>query len=127
MTRTEAMEFCNGWLGAWTGNQPSLLIEFYHKDCLYRDPAIPEGLKGKDELFAYLRKLLAKNPQWVWKADDVFSFEGGFALRWNATIPLGKAVVHEQGLDLVFIKNGLISRNEVYFDRTALLRAMKVL
>ncbi len=51
--------------------------------------------------------------------------DGGFTLRWKARIPVGDVVVEESGLDLVLVEDGLITRNEVYFDRTALLRAMQ--
>jgi hypothetical protein len=61
----------------------------------------------------------------TWEADEVFPLDGGFALRWRATIPVGAAVVHETGLDLVLVAGGRITRNEVYFDRAALLEAMR--
>ena len=80
-----------------------------------------------DALRAYLTKLLARNPDWVWTADDVWPLrdQEGFALRWKAAIPVGATVVHETGLDLVLVEGGLITRNEVYFDRVGLLAAMR--
>lgn len=33
-------------------------------------------------------------------------------------------MIEEDGLDIVELRAGLITRNEVYFDRVALLRAM---
>lgn len=115
------MEFCERWLPLWTGNRPEALVEVYAENASYRDPARPAGLRGREALLAYFRKLLAVNPNWVWTADAVFPIEGGFALRWKARIPVGAAVVEETGLDLVLVEGGLVTRNEVYFDRTALL------
>ena len=124
MNRNDALLFCQRWLPLWTGNQPERLIEVYSEDVFYRDPAKPDGITGKANLLAYLRKQLVSFPEWVWEAEDVFPIEGGFALRWKATIPLGDAVIRETGMDLVLVQDGKVIRNEVYFDRAALLAAM---
>ena len=127
MDRAAALRFCERWLPLWTGNRPDALLEAYAPDAFYRDPAVPAGLTGRDALRAYLTKLLARNPDWVWTADDVWPLrdQEGFALRWKAAIPVGATVVHETGLDLVLVEGGLITRNEVYFDRVGLLAAMR--
>lgn len=121
MTPDEAMAFCARWLPLWTGNRPEALAALYADDAFYRDPARPDGLRGREALLAYLRKLLARNPEWRWEAAETFGVEGGFVLRWRATIPVGGRMVTEEGMDLVLVRDGLIVRNEVYFDRAALL------
>jgi ketosteroid isomerase-like protein len=125
MTGAEARALCDRWLPLWTGNQPAALIEAYADEVFYRDPARPGGVQGRAALLAYLRALLARFPDWTWAADEVFPLDGGFALRWRATIPVGTTVVRETGLDLVLVADGRITRNEVYFDRAALLEAMR--
>lgn len=97
----------------------------YAEHVFYCDPAKPDGVQGKTALLEYLRKLLAIYPDWIWRADDVFPIERGFTLRWKAEIPVKGKVIHEAGLDLVLVEDGLVTRNEVYFDRSALLAAMK--
>jgi len=87
-------------------------------------PAKPGGVKGRPAILAYFRKLLAAFPDWVWQCDEVFPIDGGFTGRWKAVIPVGDTVIHETGLDLVLIEHDLITVNEVYFDRSALLAAM---
>ncbi len=124
MNEAEALEFCRAWLPAWTGNQPEKLIEFYADDALYLDPAKPEGLKGRERILAYFRKLLASNPDWEWEAVEIFPTERGFVGKWKARIPVGLKTVVEQGLDIVEIRNGKIVRNEVYFNVANLLAAM---
>lgn len=109
---------CDDWLAAWTGNQPSRLLSFYTENAFYRDPAKPSGLRGHKELRPYFEKLLAKNPNWVWKAIEIIPNPKGFTIKWEATIPVGDKTVIETGLDLVEIADGKISRNEVYFDPT---------
>lgn len=123
--RTAALELCNRWLPLWTGNRPEELVKVYAEDAFYRDPARPDGIRGKVALLEYFKKLLANFPDWVWKTDEVWPVEGGFMLRWKATIPVGGMIIHETGIDLVLVENGLVTRNEVYFDRSALLTAMK--
>lgn len=121
MNPYEALEFCARWLPLWTGDRPEELAAMYTDDLYYRDPARKDGIRGKADFLAYLRKLLARNPRWRWEAVETFPLEGGFVLRWRATIPLPDGrEVEEEGLDLVFVRDGRIARNEVYFDRSAL-------
>lgn len=123
MNENDARAFCDAWLAAWTGNAPGGLLAFYAEDALYRDPGRPGGLRGHAELLPYFTKLLGANPAWVWRAVEVHPTPKGFTLKWHAVIPAGGGSVEEDGLDIVEIAGGKITRNEVYFDRAALLAA----
>jgi len=127
MDSQQALAFCTTWLGYWTGNRPEELSLFYSEDAFYRDPANPQGLRGRAEILAYLRTLLKHNPEWVWEAEEIFMIDGGFVLRWRAGIPVGREIVRENGLDIVLVRDGLITRNEVFFDRSTLMTRMKQL
>lgn len=116
----ELVSFCESWLSSWTGNRPDLLLSFYHPDAFYRDPARPEGLKGHLQMLPYFQKLLAANPDWTWRAVEIFPTLKGFVLKWEAKIPRGGALVTEQGLDIVEMGEGKILRNEVFFDPSRL-------
>ena len=125
MTKEEAKEFASRWLPAWTGNKPQELTDYYSDDCFYLDAGIPNGANGKDELLAYFRKLLGQNPDWVWTQIEAIPMEGGFLNKWLAKIPVGEKTIECIGLCFVqFDEQGNISRNEVYFDRTALISAI---
>ncbi len=88
---------------------------------VYLDPGIPDGVKGKKKLLAYFRKLLAQNPKWVWTQIEGIPMEDGFLNKWHAMIPVGEKELEFVGVCFVqFNGNGLIRRNEVYFDRTNL-------
>lgn len=118
----ELIDFCDRWLDAWTGNRPEALLAFYAPNAAYLDPARPQGLQGHDQLLPYFRKLLAANPEWVWRRVELHPTAQGFMLKWQATVPVrGGEPVRFFGLDLVELHAGKICRNEVYFDRTALL------
>ncbi len=122
MTKEQAREFASKWLPAWTGNNPEKLADFYSDDALYLDPAIPNGVSGKDELLSYFRKLLAQNPEWVWTQIEPIPMEGGFLNKWLAKIPVGSETIECIGVCFVqFNDDGLIRRNEVYFDRNELV------
>jgi hypothetical protein len=118
-----AEELCSRWLPAWTGNQPEKLIEFYSMDAFYSDPVRREGFKGHAEILPYFKRLLARNPDWKWEAVEIFPTEKGFTAKWKATIPAGNTTVIEYGVDIVEVTSGKVTRNEVYFDRAALLKA----
>lgn len=113
MTASEARAFAETWLPAWTGNHPETLVEFYADDVLYLDPAVPQGIRGKTSLLAYFRKLLAKNPDWIWRQLEAIPLESGFLNKWEAYIPLGNAAVTIVGVCFVQIDAaGKIFRNE---------------
>jgi hypothetical protein len=125
MKREEILDFCGRWLPAWEGNRPEDLIGFYSDDALYMDPANKLGLKGHDQILPYFKKLLAANPNWKWEPVELFPTDIGFVAKWKASIPVGTEVITEYGMDIVEIERGRIRRNEVYFDRSGLLKALR--
>jgi ketosteroid isomerase-like protein len=127
MKREEILDFCSKWLPAWHGDRPNDLIEFYSDNALYIDPANKKGLKGRDQVFPYFKKLLAANPDWKWEPVEVFPTDIGFVAKWKATMPVGREVITEYGMDIVEIERGKIMRNEVYFDRSSFLEALRKL
>ncbi len=61
----------------------------------------------------------------------VYRIEGfptirGFVAKWKATIPVGPKVIVEYGMDIVEVENGKVKRNEVYFNTSYLLSALKM-
>ena len=125
MEYDELMGFCTNWLDAWTGNRPQALLSYYSDDALYIDPANKDGLHGHQEIAPYFNKLLKANPKWIWSPIEIFQTDKGFTLKWECKIPVGDEVITEYGLDIIEIEEMKITRNEVYFDRTALLSAIR--
>ncbi len=127
-TKEEAKEFASRWLPAWTGNKPEELAAYYSEDVFYSDPGTPDGVKGKQALIAYFGKLLSQNPNWVWTQLEPIPMEGGFLNKWHAMIPVGPKNLDCVGVCFVqFDSDGLIRRNEVYFDRTELISEIRKL
>lgn len=125
MQQEEARQFAERWLPAWTGNDPEGLAAFYSEDAFYLDPAVPAGIQGKAALLRYFRKLLAAFPDWVWTQREAIPMEDGFVNLWHARIPAGSRVLECDGVCLVQLDaQGKIRRNEVYFDRSAILDAL---
>ena len=120
-----ARAFAEKWLPAWSGNRPELLASFYSEDVFYADPAVPAGVRGRDTLLAYFRRLLARNPHWVWTHRGSLPLAGGFLNLWHATIPAGERVVEVDGVCTVELRDGLIHSNQVFFDRSELLGALR--
>lgn len=128
MSAAAAAQFAQRWLPAWSGNDPERLAAFYSDDALYVDPGIPAGARGKAELLAYFRKLLAHNPNWVWTQLEAIPLQDGFLNKWLAKIPVGAKTLEIVGVCLVQLDAaGKIRRNEVYFDRTELLAEIRSL
>ena len=118
-------QFCSDWLNSWSGNQPEKLLSYYTPDAFYLDPANPAGLKGQTEMKKYFEKLLSRNPEWKWTAEEIFPTEKGFTLKWKAMIPVNEQWLAIAGLDIVELSGNKITRNEVYFDRVAWLELLK--
>lgn len=125
LTSSQAAEFASEWLPAWTGNDPERLAAFYANDAFYSDPAIPDGVRGRDALREYFGRLLAQFPDWVWTQTRATPMEGGFLNHWRAEIPVGEGVLECFGVCTVQLRDGLIERNEVFFDRSPLLEALR--
>jgi SnoaL-like protein len=120
----EARRFAERWLPAWSGNRPELLVSYYTDDVFYSDPATRSGVRGREQLLAYFRKLLARNPDWVWTQRASIPLADGFLNEWHASVPAGDAKVEIDGVCTVQLRSGLIYRNEVFFDRSELLAAL---
>ena len=120
-----ATRYCNDWLPAWTGNRPDRLIEFYQEGASYQDPGLSRPLVGRKSIERYFRRLLRANPNWVWEAEEIFPTAGGFTLKWRARIPVPDGERLLFGLDIVEMDE-LITRNEVFFDRSSLISAPAV-
>jgi SnoaL-like domain len=82
---------------------------------------VPDGVEGKEALRRYFGALLSRYPDWEWRNVDAIPMEGGFLNFWHATIPVAGRVREIEGVCTVELRDGLISRNQVYFDRSELL------
>ena len=122
MTKEQAREFASSNNISAISITIQTLTSSYSDDVLYLDPAIPKGVCGKDELLSYFRKSLAQNPDWTWTQIEPIPMEGGFLNKWLAKIPVGAKTIECIGVCFVqFNDDGLIRRNEVYFDRSELI------
>lgn len=121
----EAKAFAERWLPAWTGNRPEHLASFYSDDACYSDPAIPAGVRGRPALLAYFRQLLARNPDWVWRHTGSLPLRDGFLNHWHASIPVGTRRLEAVGVCTVQLRDARIYANHVYFDRSALVEAIR--
>ena len=108
----------------WSGNDPEGLAGFYADDAFYCDPAVPDGVRGKRDLLRYFTALLSRFPDWEWTNVDALPLENGFLNVWRARIPVAGREVVCEGVCTVELREGLIARNCVYFDRSELLAAI---
>lgn len=102
------------WLKAWTEKDVPTLLTFYSKDCSYKDPQVPGGVTGHEQLGAYLTGLFGATPPMTYTPDEVWKTDVGFCGRWFCEIdgPDGKSRM--RGFDLVVLEGDQIVVNEVY-------------
>lgn len=118
-----AAAFCSEWLPAWTGNDPDRLLTFYADDVFYSDPAVPQGVEGKEALRRYFARLLASYPDWSWTHRHSLPLPDGFLNYWQARLTGDGEAPAWEGVCVVRLRGSRIFRNEVFFDRSSLLRA----
>ena len=82
-------------------------------------------MRGREALLAYFRQLLARNPRWVWTQRDSIPLPDGFLNLWHASVPVGERVLELDGVCTVQLRRGLIASNQVFFDRSELLAALR--
>ncbi len=110
-------------LAAWNQQDVEGVIACYTEDCVYLDPNTHGPVEGRDSLRRYLTKLFANwKMHWTLKEFHPFSEVSGGGFLWHATLTPtdGGRTVEVEGMDLVMLRDNLLSRNEVYFDRMAL-------
>jgi len=113
MTFEEIEQFAQSLLRAWSSRNLATVMALYAEDCLFIDPAVPGGLKGREALAAYCEDLFAKHPGNQLNLDEVWELEGGFCMRWYADVDEGRRV---RGFELILLDDGLIVHEEGYYQ-----------
>ncbi len=128
MDKAALTDFSVHFLDCWTSQDVGSVLSCYTDDLVYLDPNTRGEIRGGDAFGRYLAKLFSA---WrmEWKFRDAHPHLNGddFTLLWRGSFmkPGGGITVEADGMDLVQVKDGLITRNEVYFDRSALAELMK--
>lgn len=102
------------WLKAWSDKDVDRLLSFYSPDTVYKDAQTAAGLNGHAELGAYLNQLFSSTPPMIYTPDETWAIESGFCGRWYCAIGETGTDGSMRGFDLVILKDGLITHNEVY-------------
>ncbi|MEW5736425.1 MAG: nuclear transport factor 2 family protein [Thermodesulfobacteriota bacterium] len=128
MDAKEMMELVEKFLEAWNSQDVETVLNCYTEDCVYRDPNTRGEIHGHEAFRRYLTKLFVPwKMHWALREPFLFEGGGGGAFLWRARIApaRGGEAVEIDGMDLVLVRDGRISRNDVNFDRVKLLEAMK--
>ena len=122
MNTEEITRLTKNTLSAWNAQDVDRVISRYTEDCVYLDPNPRGPVVGHEALRRYLSRLFQ---QWKmhWSLREFFPFADGSggAFLWQArlTPASGGKTAEISGMDLVVLRGERMSRNEVYFDRTA--------
>ena len=111
-------------LSAWNRQDVDGVVSCYTEDCVYLDPNTRGPVEGREAFSRYLSRLFQRWKM-TWSLREFFLFEdgNGGAFLWHAqlTPASGGKTAEIDGMDLVMLRGDKLSRNEVYFDRMALL------
>ena len=121
-------ELAEKFIAAWNTQEVDKVASCYSEEVVYIDPNIHGEITGQPELRRYLAKLFAAwKMHWAIKDVQVFKNMDGAAARWHATLQLagGGKAMEVDGMDFIAFKGDKIQRNEVYFDRMAIVDLLK--
>lgn len=122
MNKNEAAQLADRFLSAWNSQNVETVLSCYTEDCVYRDPNTKGPVSGHEALRKYLTRLFQHwKMHWSLREFVLFADENGGAFLWHAklTPASGGKTTELDGMDLVIVRGDRLSRNEVYFDRTA--------
>ncbi len=125
MDRKKMLELARNFLDAWNSQDVDRIVGCYTEDLSYCDPNTRGRVTDINAFRHYLAKLFAAwQMRWVLREVFPFGDENGCAFLWHATFKrTGEdKTVEADGMDLVLMRGELIQRNDVYFDRTVLLK-----
>jgi len=128
MNRDEMVKLAEKSLSAWNSQEVDAVLTCYTEDCSYLDPNTQGPVQGHVSFRKYLTRLFQ---QWQmhWSLREFFPFEDetGGAFLWHAklTPASGGKTIEVNGMDLIMLRGDRICRNEVYFDRMAVLSELK--
>ena len=114
-------------IAAWNEQDPDAVVARYTEDLVYLDPNTRGAVEGPEAFRRYLTKLFER---WEmhWEVKETFPLKDtdGAAGLWRASfrLPDGELEVTVDGMDIVLIEGDRVKRNEVYFDRAALVPLM---
>jgi ketosteroid isomerase-like protein len=126
MDNDEVLALSEKFLAAWNEQDVEKTVNCYTEDCLYLDPNTRGHVEGRDALRRYLTRLFEKwTMHWTLREFHSFGAEKGGAFLWHASLTpvAGGPTAEIDGMDFVQIEDGLLKRNEVYFDRMSLFAA----
>ncbi len=123
MSENDIRETAEKFLRAWDTQDPDIVANCYAQDLRYRDPNTRGEITSREQFKKYVSRLF-EGWSMSWSVREVHELDGagGYALLWRGkfTKTSGGPTVECDGMDLVLVRDGLVSRNEVYFDRTVL-------
>lgn len=124
MRADELRRMSDETLDAWNRHDVEAVVATYADPLAYRDPNTRGPIESHEALRRYLTKLF-QHWEMSWRTGEVFPIDGenGCAVTWHATFRLrsGERTVDIDGMDIVLLdENGLMTRDDVYFDRAGL-------
>jgi ketosteroid isomerase-like protein len=126
MEKQELIAIAERVLGAWNRQDVDAAVDCYTENCAYIDPNTRGPVVGHENLHRYLAKLFSR---WKmhWTMRELFPLGGdeGSAFLWHAKLTPagGRRTIEVEGMDLALLEGEKLRRNEVYFDRMALVAA----
>ena len=124
MEAEEATLLAENFLSAWNKQDVEAVVSCYTDDCVYLDPNTRGVVEGHEALRRYLTRLFERwRMHWSVRECFVLADKNGGAFLWRAqlTPASGGKTAEIDGMDLVEVRGDRMRRNEVYFDRMAMV------
>jgi len=113
------------WIRAWSGRQHREVLALYDEDVTFRWPTLKKPLRGKSEVAKYLQVLWSSWSQMELSSSTIFVDEGAgrVAIDWTMTAYDAQTAnpIQLQGVEILQIRNGIITFDRGVFDGCSLL------
>lgn len=120
MTSSDFDAFVERYRAAWNSKDVARVLVCFTDDHTYTDAASRGAVVGKDALQRYVERFLAAlDITYAVVEAHPFADRPGGAIVWGASVrrPGGDLTVEGRGVDLVYLREGLVERVESYYDR----------
>jgi steroid delta-isomerase-like uncharacterized protein len=135
-----ARDFADRWQRAWNSRDPEQVVSLCTEDVVWDDPITERPERGRPAVADYLRSVWGTFPdlEFTWPEGPYASFDGiKLALHWRVSgtmlgpmeppgfAPTGRRM-EADGVDLLELRDGLVSGYVGFFDVQGLARQVGV-
>ena len=118
---SDVRDFIQRYTAAWASREPGIMATLWHEDGQLHHPALSAPIPGR-LVAANNDNTQSQIPDFEWELLDWAAADEVVFLHWRNSGTLAGTRHEWQGVDRMELRDGLIQREDVYFDTAQLRR-----